>query len=164
MAKDPVLDVLYRVKRGLSGYVSYLAACEMNESFSEYILYEPTLRILTARGYSVRCEYPCPGFPKQGPGDFKKLDFVASGNGATFAIEIKWARSSRLNVGSDVQKLCNFRMAHNAARGFLLVFGRKSAIQELSFTAQRLHEIGNPVYAEFGVTRYGCRNYEATAG
>ena len=47
--------MLYRIKRGLSGYVSYLAACEMNASFSEYVLYEPILRILTARNYSVEC-------------------------------------------------------------------------------------------------------------
>ena len=32
------LNVLYRIKRGLAGYVSYLAACEMNEAFSEYVL------------------------------------------------------------------------------------------------------------------------------
>ena len=54
-------DVLYRLKRGLSGYVSYLAASEMNESFSEYLLYEPILRILTARGFTVQCEVVCPG-------------------------------------------------------------------------------------------------------
>ena len=41
--------MLYRVQRGLAGYVSYLAACDMNRAFSEYVLYEPTLRILTAR-------------------------------------------------------------------------------------------------------------------
>ena len=28
-------NVLFRIKRGLSGYVSYLAACEMNQAFSE---------------------------------------------------------------------------------------------------------------------------------
>jgi hypothetical protein len=50
-------DVLYRIKRGLSGYASYLAACQMNESFSEYVLYEPILRILTARpGTYADCE------------------------------------------------------------------------------------------------------------
>jgi len=54
-------DVLYRVKRGLAAYVSYLAACEMNQAFSEYVLYEPILRILTARGYTVECEAECPG-------------------------------------------------------------------------------------------------------
>ena len=60
------LNVLYRLKRGLSGYVSYLAACEMNEAFSEYILYEPILRILTARRYTVNCEFPCPGITRDG--------------------------------------------------------------------------------------------------
>lgn len=164
MTRDPVLDVLYRIKRGLSGYVSYLAACEMNESFSEYILYEPTLRILTARGFKVQCECPCPGFQKQGPGDFKKLDFVASGAGAQFAIEMKWARSSRLNVAPDLQKLRNYIQANNGARAFLCVFGRKSTIHDLDLKAKGLHERGNPIFAEFGVTRYGCRNYEATDG
>jgi hypothetical protein len=43
------LNVLSRIQRGLSGYVSYLAACEMNSTFSEYVLYEPILRILRAR-------------------------------------------------------------------------------------------------------------------
>lgn len=51
---DAVVDVLSRVKRGLAGYVSYLAACEMNQAFSEYVLYEPTLRILTARRFVVQ--------------------------------------------------------------------------------------------------------------
>jgi hypothetical protein len=43
-------DVLYRIKRRLSRHVSYLAACEINESFSEYVLYEPIPRILWALG------------------------------------------------------------------------------------------------------------------
>jgi len=38
-ADEEIRDALYRVKRGLCGYVSYLAACEMNQAFSEYILY-----------------------------------------------------------------------------------------------------------------------------
>ena len=61
-------NVLYRIKRGLAGYISYLAACEMNEAFSEYALYEPILRILTSRGYAVHSEVPCPGIrqPKTG--------------------------------------------------------------------------------------------------
>ena len=53
--------VLYRIQRGLAGYVSYLAACDMNKAFSEYVLYEPTLRILTAQAFTVESEYPCPG-------------------------------------------------------------------------------------------------------
>ena len=96
MLTEP-LDVLYRIQRGLSGYVSYLAACEMNQSFSEYLLYEPAVRILTARGYSVTCEYSCPGFERAGPGDKKKIDLMAVGHGCDLAIEVKWAKSARIS-------------------------------------------------------------------
>ncbi len=98
-------DVLYRIKRGLAGYVSYLAACEMNESFSEYLLYEPILRILTARGYVVECEVTCPGIEQPKTGDKRKLDFVARKNGLTFAVEVKWARTVKPNIDDDLMKL-----------------------------------------------------------
>ena len=156
----PSSDVLYRIKRGLSGYVSYLAACEMNAAFSEYVLYEPTLRILTALRFDVECEFPCPGFERKRAGDHKKLDFVARRNGVHFAMEMKWARSRKLNVASDVEKLQKFRRANDAASAYLCVFGRKSFLKELSLKPEGLREQGSAVYAEFGVTRYGCRTYE----
>lgn len=159
----PSTDVLYRIKRGLSGYVSYLAACEMNEAFSEYVLYEPTLRILTARQFTVKCESPCPGFERRGAGDHKKIDFVVEGNGSHFALEMKWARSKRLNVGSDIEKLKRFLDANHESQAFLCVFGRKSFLQEISLNPMNLSEHGAGVYAEFGITKYGCRVYEVTA-
>lgn len=160
----PSSDALYRIKRGLSGYVSYLAACEMNEAFSEYVLYEPTLRILTARGFSVKCEDPCPGFERHGAGDHKKIDFVASSDSAHFAIEMKWARRGRLDVSSDVEKLIHFRHAYPDAQAFLCVFGKKSVLQEILLKPLGLREQGAGVYAEFGATKFGCRTYEVTNG
>src|SRR3990172_5624178 len=94
-------NVLFRIKRGLAGYVSYLAACEMNESFSEYVLYEPILRILTAQGYTVKCEVACPGIEQPQRGDRKKLDFTASKDDIRFALEVKWARDSRPDIEKD---------------------------------------------------------------
>src|ERR1700686_4886264 len=85
-------DVLYRIKRGLSGYVSFLAACEMNESFSEYVLCEPILRILSARGYSVQCEVVCRAILQPETGDRKRLDLIATGHGLKFAMEVKWTK------------------------------------------------------------------------
>lgn len=163
MTRDPIIDVLYRIKRGLAGYISYLAACDMNQSFSEYILYEPTLRILNAQGWDVKCEYPCPGYQKQGAGDYKKLDFVASKQFDSFAIEMKWAKKSKINVDTDIEKLRKYLQANNQARGFLSVFGKKSDIEQLTLGAHKVRERGTPIFAEFGVTRYGCRNYEITA-
>ena len=155
-----IIDTLYRLKRGLSGYISYLAACEMNASFSEYILYEPTLRILTARGFTVECEFPCPGFPKSGSGDAKRLDFVARNTSVEFAIEMKWIRAARLNAMNDLEKLRRYRGATAHARAFLFLFGRKSDIEKQPLTHPGLREQGAPVFADLGKTKYGCRNYE----
>lgn len=160
----PTKEVLYRIKRGLAGYVSYLAACEMNEAFSEYVLYEPTLRILTARGFGVQCEYPCPGFEKVGPGDHKKIDFVAEGNGERLAIEMKWAKRKSIDVSGDVEKLKKYSENVDNSKAYLCVFGRKSHIHELNLKTTELKEQGKAVYAEFGVTKYGCRVYELKNG
>ncbi|MGA2443894.1 MAG: hypothetical protein ABSG50_00520 [Opitutaceae bacterium] len=158
-AADPE-NVLSRIKRGLAGYVSYLAACEMNEAFSEYVLYEPMLRILTARGFTVECEVPCPGLAKAPDGDYKKLDFKVQRNGLHFAIEAKWARQSRLNVTRDLEKLDAFRRVVSGSRSFLCVFGQKSRIRNLRLSSSAFAELGDPIIAEFGVTRYGCRVFE----
>ncbi len=159
------INVLYRIKRGLAGYVSYLAACEMNESFSEYVLYEPILRILTARHYAVECEVECPGIVQPTKGDRKRLDFVANGPSLTFALEVKWARSSRLDVAKDHEKLVAFRRAKKGtgARAFLCVFGKKSDVADVTLSPSGFQERGGAVFAEFGVTRYGCRVFEVSS-
>ncbi|MCU1267276.1 MAG: hypothetical protein JWM21_3594 [Acidobacteria bacterium] len=152
-------DVLYRIKRGLSGYVSYLAACEMNASFSEYILYEPILRILTARGYEVQSEFACPGIKQARVGDKKKLDFVASKNGVTFALEVKWAKSAKPKIDEDLRKLSGCRQDKNW-QAFLCIFGTESCIANIKLPDGALKERGNAVIAQFGKTRFGCRIYE----
>jgi hypothetical protein len=158
-------DVLYRIKRGLSGYVSYLAACEMNKSFSEYILYEPILRILTARNFVVDCEVDCPGVREPKTGDHKRLDFVASCDSVRFALEVKWAKSKRLNVTGDHAKLEAFLRAAGTPmrRAFLCVFGRESHIDDLALAPDEFRELGDPVVARLGKTRYGCRVFELKA-
>ena len=122
--------VLYRIKRGLAGYISYLAACEMNEAFSEYVLYEPMVRILTARGYTVQSEVPCPGVQQPKTGDKKKIDFVAcrKDKNLTCAIEVKWARNNKITIDSDLAKLSACLSADPTWKAFLCVFGRESHI------------------------------------
>lgn len=153
-------EVLYRIKRGLAGYVSYLAACEMNESFSEYVLYEPILRILSAQGYKVECEVACPGIQQPRRGDRKRLNFVAIKNEITFAMEVKWAKKMKPNVDQDLQKLTAFRKANQTSQAFLCIFDTKSLIQNIELSFENLAERGNAIIAEFGRTRYGCRIYE----
>lgn len=168
-------DVFRRIKRGLSGYVSYLAACEMNEAFSEYVLYEPCLRILMARGFSVESEVECPNIDQPKTGDKKRLDFVARNEALHFAIEVKWAltetveeelRKKPIDISSDLDKLNAFASSDAGNRSFLCVFGRASAIEDPvrfmnnSDFLQRLKNFGDIVIADLAQTKYGCRFYE----
>ncbi len=157
----PVRDVLFRIQRGLSGYVSYLASCETNPVFSEYILYEPVIRILMARGYGVKCEEECPNIDQPGTGDHKKLDFVARGHGANFAVEVKWVKKSTVDVTNDHSKLTAFRGAACANLAFLCVFGRRSHLENIKLrvggVASHPLEVGKRVYADMIKTKFGCR-------
>jgi|SRR6185437_5558033 len=71
-------ESLYRIQRALAGCISYLAACDSNIVFTEYLLYEPILRVLMTQKYGVKCEFSCEAFlPRDGKqGDNKKIDFV----------------------------------------------------------------------------------------
>src|SRR5207249_45602 len=126
--KEPY-ESLFRIQRALAGYVSYLAACEVNTTFSEYTLYQPILHALMARGYLVRCEFPCPGIAKPPRGDRKKVDFEARKDGQRFAIEVKWVRESRLSITGDYKKLVAFHEEDRSSRSFLCIFGRLSDIR-----------------------------------
>jgi hypothetical protein len=150
-------DVIYRIKRGLCGYVSYLAACEMNQAFSEYVLYEPILRILTARNYEVNCEHICPGITQPQTGDKKRIDFYATKPDSSFAIEVKWLTSHQLSIAKDTEKLQAFRQSTPGALAFLLVFGRKTHIRPLATDKSTYKEWGSAVYADLRKTKYGCR-------
>jgi hypothetical protein len=150
-------DSVFRIKRGLCGYVSYLSACEMNQAFCEYILYEPILRILTARGYAVNCEYVCPGIEQPRTGDKKRIDFYATKLGSSFALEVKWLTSKQVNVTNDTEKLRAFRQTNPNALSFLLLFGRQSYIEDIDFHRDGYKEWGTPVYANLRKTKYGCR-------
>lgn len=153
-------DVLYRIKRGLVAYVSYLAACEMNEAFSEYVLYEPILRIFISRGYSVRCECEGPGINHAARGDRKRIDFIAKWKAVRLGLEVKWARQGRLDVKRDCEKLAALRRAYPEYRPFLCVFGRKSDVEHIRFVNGSFTERGKIVCADLRRTKYACRIFE----
>lgn len=159
-AQSEPTEVLYRIKRGLAAYVSYLAACEMNEAFSEYVLYEPLLRIMTARGFAVECEVVCPGISHARRGDRKRLDFVASGHSLRLAIEVKWAKNLTPLIDRDREKLAAFVNHDNSAMAFLCMFGRQKFLSPLDLRQEGFRERGEAVYADLRKTKYGCRIFQ----
>ena len=164
---SPTADAFFRIQRGLCGYVSYLAACDMNQAFSEYVLYEPILRILTARKFIVECEYECPGIKQPKTGDKKRLDFYARKRDLKFAIEVKWVKNSKPSLSRDTAKLRAFLTSIPNSRAFICVFGRRSFVEPLALAPLRdgrFVELGKAIYADFRRTRYGCRVFELKLG
>ena len=159
-------ESLYRIQRGLVGHVSFLAACESNVAFSEYLLYQSILQILAARKYDVSCEVECPGYKKRARGDRKRFDFEALKPGVRFALEVKWHqwrddRTPRhFNATEDMRKLAKYHQHHKDAHSFLCVFGRRGQITNIGLPSTTYREALKAIYAEFLRTRYGCRIFE----
>jgi hypothetical protein len=134
----------------------------MNSAFSEYVLYEPILRILIARGYSVTCESPFPLFerPVKKRGDHKRIDFVAVKPRLQIALEVKWAKTRKVNVKKDYEKLRAFKKKHPRSHAILCVFGQWNATHNLSLSGGAFAPRLKPIYALMRATQYGCHIYQ----
>lgn len=88
-------SILNPICRGLVGHISYLAACSASEVYSEYLLYEPIMRIAQSKGYRVQCEYPV---YKGQHGDSKRIDFdlLHKDRKERLGIEVKWVKRKNL--------------------------------------------------------------------
>ena len=158
-------ESLYRIQRALVGHISYLAACEANVAFTEYLLYEPILRVLLIRSYDVQCEVSCGDFLPQGAkGDHKRIDFVAKKHGYHFALEVKWPRKriNTLDVKLDHEKLAAFKKKNTSSQSFLCLFGRYSHINNINLSQGgfMMPKPLPPIYAFFRRTQYGCKVYQ----
>lgn len=148
-------SVLNPICRGLVGYVSYLATCKTSPVYSEYLLYEPMLRIAIAQKFSVRCEVDV-GEIKHGKGDKKRIDFVLSRLGEHVAIEVKWCKSKRPNIQNDCQKLSYFCKDRNKS-GYVVLFGSAKVIESVTpYSSFPEQARGKIVSWLSGKTHYGA--------
>lgn len=139
-------QVLNALCRGIVGHVSFLATCRASTIYSEYLLYEPILRIALSRGFQVECEVDA-GIPKKGRGDKKRLDFVIKNVHEHLALEVKWTRVPSTDFSGDMNKLKSYckpeqeTQAQDSGssigtckrRGYLLVFGETKILEKLCF-------------------------------
>ena len=139
----------------------------MNKAFSEYVLYQPILRILLARGYEADSEVIAP-VPQKQKGDKRKLDFVVVGHELNFAMEVKWARAKTLDIEEDILKLSGISEKAAGNRAYLCVFGLERFVDEVRYkpltdpalVGVTLKPVGAAVTAAFGQTTYCCHLYE----
>lgn len=122
--------VLNPICRGLVGYVSYLAACRTSTVYSEYLLYEPLLRIAQSQGYEVSCEVPVPKSSAR-RGDNERFDFRLKRDHELLALEVKWIKSKSPNIEKDIDKLKTYNSLTNAS-GYMLLFGKARFFENLT--------------------------------
>ncbi len=149
-------SVLEPICRGLVGYISYLAACRNATIYSEYLLYEPLLRIAHAQGYDTRCEVALAN-SNSGKGDKKRIDFVLSNDAERLAIEVKWIKTAKPNIVKDVKKLLIYNQDTQAA-GYVLLFGQSGFFEKLTPNAgQPSVSHGKHIFWAAGRTKYSAR-------
>ncbi len=157
----PTPTVLNPICRGLVGYISYLAACRNSTIYSEYMLYEPLLRIAQAQGYYARCEVEVPG-SNFGKGDKKRIDFVLSKGDVRLSIEVKWIKSPKPNIVKDVEKLLTYNQLTGAS-GYVLLFGQSGYFDTLAPNAGRSSKAhGKLVTWNAGKTKYSSLWFKYT--
>ena len=144
--------------RGIVGYISYNATCDLSTVYSEYMLYEPIARIAKAQGYSVSCEYPAAN-QTIGRGDKKRIDFKFTKSGEAVLVEVKWAKTKRAAISGDLEKL----RATDAAQKYLLIFGHADVVK--TFEGEKRARLppaknsGKVVEWNSGRTHYAARWY-----
>ena len=151
--------MLNTICRGLVGHYSYMATTSSHTVYSEYLLYEPILRILQAKGYRAHCEYAVT--EKHGSGDKQRIDFrVQKEADDSFGLEVKWAKKKTIDVGLDIEKLKIYNRELGTP-GYIIVFGHHTYISRLKFSKdQSFIKSGKLVHWDSGKTNYAACWYQ----
>lgn len=151
--------ILNPICRGLVGYISYMAACSSSQVYSEYLLYEPILRIATSKNYSVNCEFPVEG-SKNGRGDKRRIDFDLMGsNGERIGIEVKWVKKATINLDNDIAKLVGYEKQKDAT-GYIVLFGQTDDLKGVKIDIDKQYRQiakGKMVIWDAGKTSYAAQ-------
>lgn len=148
-----MVSILNPICRGTVGYISYLASCSGNTIYSEYLLYEPIMRIAQSHRYSVQCEFPV---KKAERGDAWRIDFdlYHKERNERLGLEVKWVKTKNVNFDHDIEKLV-LHAEDKKANGYLVLFGPFEAVNDSGPKGPIAK--GNIVAWDAGKTDYASR-------
>lgn len=106
---DSTLATIQSISQGLTAYMTYQARCGMSPAYSEYLLYDPIVRIAKNLGWQTITEYAV-NKGKKKPGDYKRVDFILTRKNpvsASIVLEIKWLprKVKALSIERDIKKI-----------------------------------------------------------
>jgi len=130
MTRDWALGMMQAIGDVLTAYLTVQARLGLWPAYSEYLLYDPIVRVARYRGWAVECEVPLPR-PVGTRGDTKRLDFRLrrkQSSKQSLLLEVKYRPSSRgrVDIVKDVEKLRD-QLCREArgSRAFVLIAGRE---------------------------------------
>lgn len=111
-----VKGLLTTIADGLTGYMTYQSRCGLSPAYTEYLLYDPIVRIAKDKEWIVRSEETVSGKGKRG--DNKRIDFFLNAtkyDQLFVGLEIKWIPKKRkvIDIENDVEKLRVFRKLYS---------------------------------------------------
>jgi len=162
MKKDWSLAVAQALADALTAFMTLQAKQGMHEAYSEYLLYDPIVRVAMHRGWAVRSEVKLQKLtPKKG--DNQRIDFVFSQKTprpSNVLLEVKYQKrlAKTVDVRHDLEKLkMQLDREPRGTRALLVVAGRLRRRQHRHATNV---DLGAPLYktsyagahTNFGVT------------
>jgi hypothetical protein len=132
-------SLMKTIAEGLLAYRVYLSKCGVSGAYSEYLFYEPILRILNHRKIYTKCEVSVEVEDAEGKGkrgDKPKIDFVIyekekDGQGKPkprIAFEVKFSKDgqeylSTNTLKKDILKLEKYKAIYKGVETFIIIIG-----------------------------------------
>ncbi len=131
--RDWMTSVAIALCDTLTAYLTLQAREGLSPAYSEYLLYDPIVRVARYRGLVIRSEV---GLQKMNPGrgDLERIDFAFQASHrsrATLFVEVKYVPRLRtwIDITNDVRKLQRvLEDAPPRSRAFVILAGRKRRI------------------------------------
>jgi len=175
-SNDWAWGIIAAISDGLTAYMTLQARTGLSPAYSEYLLYDPVVRISKHNGWIPLSEYAVETENRKG--DKKRIDFLLvnkKNKRQALAIELKWfvSSSKKVKIAGDLNKLSNYKPEKGNAkvRRFLLLAGahavRPNGKAEKRPWPKLMPEIDQKFFYHTiyraNRTRYGVTVFEVTA-
>jgi hypothetical protein len=120
-------NLIVSLTEGLLGYLIYQSRCGLHEAYSEYLLYDPTVRIAKDKGWQIKSEFIVD--TKLSKGDKKRIDFLFTDkiNNTLIGLEVKYLKNknSLISIANDLEKLNSLQnhVEYNKMLCFIIIAG-----------------------------------------
>lgn len=159
-------NLLAALAEGVLGYMIYQARCGLSEAYSEYLLYDPIVRICKDKNWKVKSEYKVDN--RVGQGDKKRIDFLCSHKkdaNYQIGLEVKYLKDpdQKVYIEKDVSKLRQLKefTKFDRLKGFIIIAGNHST-KNCSYIDKLIDEFELEKFYSISLMNQFKKNYGVT--